>query len=42
MAGGGIPGAGIVIGHEVPGVEVGVHGSEVQLVVISGAGGAGY
>jgi hypothetical protein len=41
VAGSCVPGAGIVVGHEVPEVEVLIHGAEFHFVVVGGAGGGG-
>jgi hypothetical protein len=39
VAGRVIPGAGVVVGHDVPGVEEGVHAGHVEVVVVLRAGG---
>jgi hypothetical protein len=41
VARGGVPGARVVVGHDVPGVEVGVHGGQVEGVVVLGSRGRG-
>ena len=37
-----VPGAGVVISHKVPEVEMFVHGLEMELLVVLGACGTGY
>lgn len=39
VAGGGVPAAGVVVRHQVPEVQVPVHGREVQAVVVLGSRG---
>lgn len=41
MPSGGVPGAGVVVGHQVPEIKVSVHGFEVELLIVLGPGGAG-
>lgn len=41
VAGERVPRAGVVVGHEVPEVEGGVHGLQVQVFVVLRAGGTG-
>lgn len=41
MGGERVPRAGVVVGHEVPEVEGGVHGRQVQFFVVLRAGGTG-